>query len=133
MPTHVQELSSYFQKIPSDPLTDNEQSYYHTLVPKRYTNAELMYIIAKFSTFLVDKQYEYGPFSSKTTQNFTDSSFTLITPSNNTPTVVTINAFNFLTDIFINEILTLLRPHVDSDPHANPMDPIENILVSIKH
>ena len=38
----VQELSPYFQKILPGPLTDNERSYYHTLVQKRYTNAELM-------------------------------------------------------------------------------------------
>ena len=84
-----------------------------------------MYIIAKFSTFLFNKQYKYGPLSSKTTQN-SDSSFTLITASNNTPPVVTFNTSNFPTDLFINEILTLLRSHVDSDPHVNPMDLIKN-------
>ena len=119
----------FFKKFLSDPLTDNERSYYHTLVQKRYTNAELItYIIAQFSTFLFNKQYKYGPLSSKTTQNSTDSSFTLITPSNNTPPVVTIITFNFPTDLFINEILTLLRPHVDSDSQANPMDLIKNMF-----
>ena len=62
MPTHVQELSPYFQKILSSPLTDNERSYYHTLVQKRYTNAALLYIIAKFSIFHFNKQFKYGPF-----------------------------------------------------------------------
>ena len=57
-PTHVQELSPYFQKVLSGPLTDNERSYYHTLVQKRYTYAEIMYIIAKFSTFLFNNQYK---------------------------------------------------------------------------
>ena len=128
MPTHVPELSPYFQKIISGPLTENGRSYYQTLVQKRYTNAKLMYIFAKFFTFLFNKQYKYGPFPSKTTQNSTVSSFTFIPPSNNTPPVVTINTFNFPTDLFINEILTLLRPHVDSDPHANPIDLIKNIF-----
>ena len=122
MPTHIQELSPYFQKNLSGPLTDNERSYYHTLVQKRDTNTELMYIIAKFSTFLFNKQSKYCPLSSKTTQNSADSSFTVITASNNTPPVVTFNTFNFPTDLFINEKLTLLRPHV------NPMDLTKNIF-----
>ena len=121
MPTHVQELSPFFQKILSEPLTNKERSYYHTLVQKRYTNSELLYIIANFSTFCFNKQYNYGPLSSITNQPSTDSSFTLITPTNNTPHVNSINSFKFPTDLFINEILTLLKPHEDTDPHTNPM------------
>ena len=126
MPTHVQELSPYFQKILPGPLTDNEHSHYHTLVQKRYINSELLYIIANISTFRFNKQYQYGPFSSKTNQPSTDTSFTLITPFNNTLPVVTINTFNFPTDLFINEILTPFKPHIVSDQHTIPMDLIKN-------
>ena len=63
MTTNVQELSPYFQKNLSNHLIDNKRSYYPC--SNRYTNAELMYIIVKFSTFLFNKQYKYGPFLQK--------------------------------------------------------------------
>ena len=127
MPTHIQELSPYFQKNLSGPLTDNERSYYHSLVQKRDTNTELMYIIAKFSTFLFNKQSKYGPVSSKTTQNSADSSFTVITASNNTPPVVTFNTFNFQPILYKRKINTSQTTCQSNGSHQKHFLHISNI------
>ena len=94
--TNVQVHSPYFHKILAGPLTDNEHSYYRNLVEKSYSDSEIKYIIANFSsTFLFPNQYKYGPITPKHTPPTTDSSFTLITPpSINTPPVVTVQSIN---------------------------------------
>ena len=141
IPTQVHELSPYFHQILSGPLNNNELSYYTTLVQKRYTHPELMYIIAKFSTFLFQKQYKYGPLSKKLEQpqpqpqpqppppTLNDTSFTLMTPPTTLPQkIVTINTFTIPIDVFITEILQLLQPHVNNAPTINPMDLLKNIF-----
>ena len=111
----------------SGPLTDNERSYNRTLVQKRCSQAELMYINAKFSKFLFSKQYELGPLLSKIDQPASDSSFTLINPPNNpTPPSNTMHCFHLSIDRFINEILTLLKHHVDYSLSTNPLDFLKN-------
>ena len=105
IPTDVQELHPYFQKILSGPLNDTEHAYYTTLVQKRCTHQELMYIIAKFSPFLYKKQYKYGSLSSKIEQSSSD--FTFKTPA--TPPNITINSFSFTTKDFVNEIFPITR------------------------
>ena len=88
-----------------------------------------MYIVATFSPFFLQKQNKYGPLSSKINQPSTD--YTLITPTINTTSPnINMNSFTFTTDHFINEILQLLKPHVDIDPHTNPLDLLKHIFIT---
>ena len=65
LPTHIPiAVSSFFpkmNKLVETPLDDHSRSLYTGLVHKIYSLAQLNFIIAKLSSFIMEKQYKYFP------------------------------------------------------------------------
>ena len=143
LPTHIPNAVPNFfpkmNKLVETPLDDHSRSLYTALVHKHYSLAQLNFIIAKLSSFILKKQYKY--FSLNISEEIlqtlpkhtppntvTESSQAPpppIPPQSNSYVLQTtnpnvcINSFSCPTDKFVSEILTLFRPHVEIAPNTD--------------
>ena len=152
LPTHIPNAVPNFfpkmNKLVETPLDDHSRSLYTTLIHKHYSLAQLNFIIAKLSSFILKKQYKYFSLnvSDEILQTLpkhtppntvTDSSQApppTIPPQSNSYVLQTanpnvcINSFSCPTDKFVSEILTLLRPHVEIAPTTDPFVILNHIF-----
>ena len=140
-------------KLVETPLDDHSRALYTALVHKHYSLAQLNFIIAKLSSFILKKQYKY--FSLNVSDEIIQS-LPKHTPPHNTsessqaPTAtipppstsyvlqtanpnVCINSFSCPTDKFVSEILTLLRPHVEIAPNTDPFVILNHIFDTFRN
>ena len=133
------------------PLVDLSRSLYTALVQKHYSLAQLNFIIAKLSSFILERQYKYFPSTNtisdeviqslpKHNPPYTGSELltvpppTFIHPPSSSYTLQTANpkvcikSFSCPTDKFVREILTLLRPHVELAPNNDPFVTLTHIF-----
>ena len=138
-------------KLVETPLDDHSRSLYTALVHKHYSLAQLNFIIAKLSSFILKKQYKYFSLNisdeilqtlpKHTPPNTTSepSHTTIIPPSSNSYVLQTtnpnvcINSFSCPTDKFVSEILTLLRPHVEIAPNTDPFVILNHIFDTFRN
>ena len=152
LPTHIPNAVPNFfpkmNKLVETPLDDHSRSLYTALVHKHYSLAQLNFIIAKLSSFILKKQYKYFSLniSDEILQTLpkhtppntvTESSQAPpppIPPQSNSYVLQTtnpnvcINSFTCPTDKFVSEILTLLRPHVEITPNTDPFVILNHIF-----
>ena len=130
-------------KLVETPLDDHSRSLYTALFHKHFSLAQLNFIIAKLSSFILKIQYKYCSLTSNNSDEIIQS-----LPKHNPPSTifepttvplptfipplassyvlqttnpnVCINSFFCPTDKFVSEILTLLRPHIELAPNADP-------------
>ena len=124
-------------KLVETPLDDHSRSLYTALIHKHYSLAQLNFVIAKLSSFILKKPYKYFSLNvsdeilqslpKHTPPNTTSepSQPTSIPPPSTSyvlqttnPNVCT-NSFSCPTDKFVSEILTHLRPHVEIAPNTD--------------
>ena len=126
-------------KLVETPLDDHSRSLYTALVHKHYSLAQLNFIIAKLSSFILKKQYKHFSLTSNISDEIVQS-----VPKHNPPSTISepttvppptflpppassyvlqtanpnvcINSFSCPTDKFVSEILTRLRAHVELPP-----------------
>ena len=155
LPTHIPNAVSNFfpkmNKLVETPLDDHSRSLYTALVHKHYSLAQLKFIIAKLSFFILKKQYKYFSLNisgevlqtlpKHTPPNTTSepSQTTIIPPSSNSYVLQTtnpnvcINSFSCPTDKFVSEILTFLRPHVEIAPNTDPFVILNHIFDTFRN
>ena len=143
LPTHIPNAVPNFfpkmNKLVETPLDDHSRSLYTALVHKHYSLAQLNFIIAKLSSFILKKQYKYFSLNISdeilqslpkhippiTVSESSQTSSSTIPPPSNSYTLQTanpnvcINSFSCPTDKFVSEILNLLRPHVEVAPNTD--------------
>ena len=158
LPTHIPNAVPNFlpkmTKLVETPLGDHSRSLNTALIHKHYSLAQLNFIIAKLSSFILKKkQYKYFSL------NVSDEIFQSLpkhTPPNTVsepsqapssairppstsyvlPTAnpnVCINSFSCPTDKFVSEILTLLRPHVEIAPNTDPFVILNHIFDTFRN
>ena len=144
LPTHIPNAVPNFfpkmNKLVETPLDDHSRSLYTALIHKHYSLAQLNFVIAKLSSFILKKRCKYFSLnvSDEILQslpkhtplnNVSESSQALsssIPPNSNSYVLQTanpnvcINSFSCPTDKFVSKILTLLRPHVEIAPNTDP-------------
>ena len=126
-------------KLVETPLDDHSRSLFTALVHKHYSLAQLNFIIAKLTSFILKKQYKYFSLTSNISDGIIQSlpihnpSSTFSEPSTVPPPTfipppassyvlqtanpnVCINSFSCPINKFVSEILTLFRPHVEFAP-----------------
>ena len=150
LPTHipnaVQNFFPKMTKLVETPLDDHSRSLYTALVHKHYSLAQLNFVIAKLSSFILKKQYKYFSLNisdeilqtlpKHTSPNTTSepSHISTIPPQSNSYVLQTanpnvcINSFSCPTDKFVSEILSLLRPHVEIAPNTDPFIILNHIF-----
>ena len=151
IPTAVPNFFPKMNKLVETPLDDHSRSLYTALIHKHYSLAQLNFIIAKLSSFILKKQYKY--FSLNVTDEILQSlpkhtlpnptsepSQTTSIPPQSTSFVlqtanpnVCINSFSCPTDKFVSEILTLLRPHVEIAPDTDPFVILNHIFETFRN
>ena len=157
LPTHIPNAVPNFfpkmNKLLETPLDDHSRSLYTALIHKHYSLAQLIFFIAKLSSFILKKQYKY--FSLNVSDEIFQSlpkhtppntvsepsqapSSTIPPPSTSyllqtaNPNVC-INSFSCPTDKFVSEILTLLRPHAEIDPNTDPFVFLNHIFDTFRN
>ena len=144
IPTAVPDLFPKRNKLVVTPLDGHFRTLYTALVHKHYSLAQLNFIIAKLSFFILKKkQYKYFPLTNIISDEILHSPPKHNPPSTHSelsssppPTLihpptssfilqtaypnVCINSFSCPTDKFVSEILTVLRPHVELAPNTDP-------------
>ena len=154
IPTAVYNFFPKMNKLVETPLDDHSRSLYTALVHKHYSLAQLNFIIAKLSSFILKKQYKYFSLNvsdeilqslpkhipsnnvsdtsqapSSTTIPSLSNSYTLQTANPN----VCINSFTCPTDKFVSKILNLLRPHVEVAPNTDPFVILNHIFDTFRN
>ena len=155
LPTHIPNVVQNFfpkmTKLVETPLDDHSRSLYTALVHKHYSLAQLNFIIAKLSSFILKKQYKYFSLNisdeilqtlpKHTSPNITSepSHISTIPPPSTSYVLQTanpnvcINSFSCPTDKFVSEILTLLRPHVEIAPNTDPFIILNHIFDTFRN
>ena len=155
LPTHipnaVQNFFPKMNKLVETPLDDHSRSLYTALVHKHYSLAQLNFIIAKLSSFILKKQYKcfsiiisdeilqtlpkHTPPNKISEPSHTtairppSTSYVLQTANPN----VRINSFSCPTDKFVSEILTLLRPLVEIASNTDPFVILNHIFDTFRN
>ena len=157
LPTHIPNAVSNFfpkmNKLVETPLDDHSRSLYTALIHKHYSLAQLNYIFAKLSSFILKKQYKYFSLNvsdeifqsvpkhtppNTVTEPSQDPSSTIPPPSTSYVLQTAnpnncINTFSCPTDKCVSEILTLLRPHVEIAPNSDPFVILNHIFDTFRN
>ena len=154
IPNDVPNFFPKMNKLVETPLDDHSHSLYTALVHKHYSLAQLNFIIAKLSSFILKKQYKYFSLNvsdeilqplpkhippSSVSETSQVPSSTTIPPLSNSYTLQTANpnvciiSFSYPTDKFVSEILNLLRPHVQVAPNTDPFVILNHIFDTFRN